>query len=959
MFRLSRFGFGFGLVVFGWISACGPSGGPSLVSELAAPNQGDASARISNSLTISNGLSLNGLGPNGLELNGLPLNGLYVNGLPLNGLPLNGLYVNGLYVNGLPVNGVQLNGLYVNGLPVNGLYVNGLPVNGLPLNGLYVNGLYVNGLPVNGANESMVLGLLEGLAACALNSTQNLAVTDLNNSTHVYDGVYGLDPAWSTTASSLSKSTAVAQCMIDHYGASFDPSLNVSNFKLVMQYLVECALPAGASVTVTDADETDIVFSGALGLAPEWATGAPTIRGQELVSACLGARTNAMGTHVQLSLRGGDISVSSLERQQYRRYEGAFWGNLFSATPTMNVCEVDGGGMAGRLCTEGANCGFTYHASCPTACSAPDASGTYTNCGGSTNTLSTYLAFASIMASSGKDSVVCTRLGDTSARCWGHNQDAMLALGLDENFAYRVPMTPLEAPGVPLERVMSIHIGGTHACARLQDGTNRCWGKNEYGQIGDGGSYGPGDVRMYAAASNGIDVASLTAGFLSNCYVRADGTVWCWGHNFSGTLADGTTDDSSEPVQALTGPGTPLTGVAKVVIGDGHACALRIDGSLWCWGANMYGAVGVDVANTKILFATQVSVVPLIDVAAGGETTCGLDESGTVWCWGLNMSGVLGDGTTNWRSTPQPVSALPHPATSIAVGAALACARLNDATAWCWGVNWYGQCGNGTSQNDQHLPVQVLTEPSRPLDNVEQVSISASSVFARLENGLLYGWGLNNVGQLGLGTADSIAHPYAVKVTNSTCGDAVCNYGETESSCLADCPLAPEVPPECVPSEEILDGIDNDCDGVIDQGLNLLQNPTFATDLGHWTISGGSMARVTKNCLTKGCAEVTTTSIASMTEANGAVGLGTYVAKVWIRAKARNSSAQAYIELEERTASGTLVGIKQGNQVVTNNTYAQVSATRAVSSPTNTIKMKIVDVTGETFIVDDVSLVRQ
>ena len=747
-------------------------------------------------ITVRNGLYVNGLGSNGLYVNGLPLNGLYVNGLPLNGLPLNGLYVNGLYVNGLPLNGLYVNGLYVNGLYVNGLYVNGLPLNGLPLNGLYVNGLYVNGLPVNGATEGAVLGLFEGLAACALGSDQNLVMTDLGGTQHTYPGLHGMDVAWGNGLPTPSLSGAVAQCMIDHYDATFDASLSANNFKLVMQYLVECALPEGVTVTITDVDGTSLPFTGALGLAPEWATGAPTLQSQELVSACLGARTNALGTHVQLSLRGGNIPVSSLERQQYRRYEGAFWGNFFSATPTMNVCEVDGGGMAGRLCTEGMNCGFTYHGACPTSCANPDGTNMYTACGGSTSVLSTYLPFESVVAGSGDSGTICTRLGDTTARCWGSNSMGSLGIGTEDLYAHPTPTTLLEAPGVPLQKIMAIHAGWGHMCARLQDGSNRCWGNGSLGQLGDSASYLPDYHALYASVSSGTDVATLGVGATSNCYLKADGTVWCWGK--SGMVGNGAGTESV-PVQVLRDDGSPLAGVAKVEVSGTHACALRIDGSVWCWGDNRFGQLGLAFSVVvSRSFPTLVSVVPLIDVAVNDGSTCGIDEAGDVWCWGSNGNGILGDGTTNDRFTPEKISSFTAPATSIVLGQYLACARLSNGTASCWGRNDLGQCGHGTTQpntSGTFMPVQVLTGPSTALSNVEEVTLNGMTGFALVSSGLLYAWGANTIGQLGLGSFDYDPHPYAAKVLNHTCGDYVCNNGESLNTCPADCDASPPSTP--------------------------------------------------------------------------------------------------------------------------------------------------------------------
>src|SRR5262249_55990275 len=147
-------------------------------------------------------------------------------------------------------------------------------------------------------------------------------------------------------------------------------NVNLPNFKKVIEYLIGCALPNGDSATLTDENNQPWVVSGALGLAPEWKLGAPTLSDQKYVSACLAARANALGQHVRISLRGAPATLlpSALEKAYFGWAEGAFWGNLFTSTPKIETCTGIGSGLSGRLCTaDAASCGFAVKGPCADA----------------------------------------------------------------------------------------------------------------------------------------------------------------------------------------------------------------------------------------------------------------------------------------------------------------------------------------------------------------------------------------------------------------------------------------------------------------------------------------------------------------------------------------------------------------------------------------------------------------
>ncbi|HEY3234413.1 MAG TPA: hypothetical protein VGJ84_06835, partial [Polyangiaceae bacterium] len=227
---------------------------------------------------------------------------------------------------------------------------------------------------------------------------------------------------------------------------------------------------------------------------------------------------------------------------------------------------------------------------------------------------------------------------------------------------------------------------------------------------------------------------------LHACALRADGTLWCWGDNEYGTLGDGTTVNRSSPVQ-VTALGASVASVAP-----GATCAVDRDSALWCWGINRAGQVG---DGTTIDRSTPVRVTALGDgVAQGasGWTTCALKRDGTLWCWGANEYGQVGDGTTVDKSTPLLVAALGTNVAGVTVGPGRTCAFKQDGTLWCWGMNLSasGPPQFITSKDYSTTPMQV---PG--LDGVVSVVLSDYACVLR-GGGTVWCWG-NNAYVLGVG----------------------------------------------------------------------------------------------------------------------------------------------------------------------------------------------------------------
>ena len=301
--------------------------------------------------------------------------------------------------------------------------------------------------------------------------------------------------------------------------------------------------------------------------------------------------------------------------------------------------------------------------------------------------------------------------------------------------------------------------GGGHSCALLSGGEVKCWGANSSGQVGDGTQT---DRSAPVAVSGlGSGVTAIGAGWDHSCAVTAAGGVRCWGYNGYGQLGDGTYNDASTPVAVST----LASGVAAVSAGRSHTCALTSGGGVKCWGDNVDGALGTGAFASS---TTPMDVFGLSSgvtaISAGSGFTCALMSTGGVKCWGLNYYGQLGIGSSGLGSdsnVPVAVSGLSDVA-AIAAGASHACAVTSAHQALCWGWNLYGQLGKG-DKADASTPVAV----DRPNVGFAAVSAGWYHTCAVSVGADGWCWGDNELGQVGDGTNKGRITPSLVSGTIS------------------------------------------------------------------------------------------------------------------------------------------------------------------------------------------------
>lgn len=352
------------------------------------------------------------------------------------------------------------------------------------------------------------------------------------------------------------------------------------------------------------------------------------------------------------------------------------------------------------------------------------------------------------------DAHTCYVKSDGTVWCWGGG----IAFGNSATLNL-LPTQVRATSSSYLTDVVSVSSGGSHNCILKTDGTVWCWGANESGQCGNGSTATPSfPVQVLGPQGLGLleNVASLAPSGTARhtCAVRSDGTAWCWGANASGQLGDGSTTPRSSPVQVV-GPGGVgfLEDVAQVSTGSGHTCAVTTAGTLYCWGNGGSGRLGHGGAFPSTTPWEVTTLTEVATVSAGNEHTCAVKTDGSLFCWGMGADGRLGNGLITDSYFPTAVFALEE-VSSVGAGGSHTCAIKNDGTAWCWGLNSSGQVGDG-SWESRSLPVEVASGAVHLAAGVDHTCLDLGAQGLRC-------WGQNTNGQVGMGTSTRSLVPVPV-----------------------------------------------------------------------------------------------------------------------------------------------------------------------------------------------------
>ena len=378
-------------------------------------------------------------------------------------------------------------------------------------------------------------------------------------------------------------------------------------------------------------------------------------------------------------------------------------------------------------------------------------------------------------------------LGQSFVKCWGENSSGQLGLGdnhdrggslqsLEDNLL----AVDLGAEGTTPWRISA---GGDHTCAVFTNGGLKCWGKNHAGQLGLGDTKNRGDKAEqmgeslpYIVLDGNVGVSEVSTGGAHTCALLNSGEIKCWGLNNHGQLGLGDFKSRGDEEGEV---GTDLIAVVlgnkylskAISAGREHSCAISIKGTLFCWGKNDKGQLGVG-DNEERNQPTAVDVgggLTVKSVSAGGEHTCALLSDDSMKCWGEGGAGQLLGEVPDDQNAPSTAMDLDDnfAAKDISMGPEHACALLNHGQVKCWGKNDEGQLGQG----DTDSVGKASGDPDDETDEIPTVDLGTNIVAravvvgtshscAIVNGGAVKCWGKNNFGQLGLGNSVDNVDPH-------------------------------------------------------------------------------------------------------------------------------------------------------------------------------------------------------
>jgi len=336
---------------------------------------------------------------------------------------------------------------------------------------------------------------------------------------------------------------------------------------------------------------------------------------------------------------------------------------------------------------------------------------------------------------------------------WGSSNYGQLGLG--NTTAYSSP----KAVG-SLTDWLQVSTGYATSASIKTDGTLWTWGNNIYGQLGLGTTTYYSSPKQVGALTTWKQVSTSSYGNNQpmTAAIKTDGTLWAWGRNFYGSLGLGNTTNYSSPKQVGA-----LTNWLNVQTGGNWAMAIKTNGTLWGWGGNGFGQLGFN-NTTNYSSPKQIGALTnwaTIAIPASNPVfVLGVKTDGTLWSWGGNPYGQLGLGNTTYYSSPKQVGALTNWSKATNGGNYFSLATKTDGTLWSWGVNASGQLGLGNTTY-YSSPKQVGSST-----NWSVAFAGRNNVASIKTDGTLWVWGANSSGQLGLGNTTSYSSPKQLGALN-------------------------------------------------------------------------------------------------------------------------------------------------------------------------------------------------
>jgi alpha-tubulin suppressor-like RCC1 family protein len=319
----------------------------------------------------------------------------------------------------------------------------------------------------------------------------------------------------------------------------------------------------------------------------------------------------------------------------------------------------------------------------------------------------------------------CALLINGAVRCWGRDANGQLGDG--------PPATESATPAAAValgQPARAVTAGEAHTCALLADGSVRCWGLDDHGQLGDGASLVSTSAPA-APVALGQPARSISAGSSFTCALLADRTVRCWGSDISGELGDGAPLVDKPTPASVVGLGQDVSAISA---GTGHVCALLADGAVRCWGwnDNMQLGLGPEVANTPAPSAVVALPSRARSITTGFQHTCAVLADDSARCWGYDGGGQLGDGLPDEDNDEPRLVKLGEPVRAVTAGDWHTCALTAAATLRCWSNDNEGQLGDGLPKTSTNAPADPVGLPPFGAVDSADTALGVSSAAATM-----------------------------------------------------------------------------------------------------------------------------------------------------------------------------------------------------------------------------------
>ena len=247
---------------------------------------------------------------------------------------------------------------------------------------------------------------------------------------------------------------------------------------------------------------------------------------------------------------------------------------------------------------------------------------------------------------------------------------------------------------------------------------------------------------------------TASAGYTHSLAIKTDGTLWAWGDNAFGQLGIGTTTHRNVPTRVGTG-----TDWLRVAAGNWYSLGIKSNGTLWAWGYNTFGQLGIGSTSNRTTPTQVGTATDWVAISAGYNHTLAIRANGTLWAWGSNNAGALGIGSTvDQINVPTQVGTATN-WSKVAAGQFFSLGFRTNGIMWGWGSNLSSQLGGGFSADFISSPIQTADDLGTYwLD----ISAGNNHVIGIDISGSPFVWGSDNLGQLGTGNIPNTGLPWAI-----------------------------------------------------------------------------------------------------------------------------------------------------------------------------------------------------